>query len=314
VTAPSRRLALLLGLAACAACATLAARRGTRADEQLIRMPHQKHREADIDCAVCHAEAMASTGLEGRLLPKEKSCLKCHREWKTEGRCDACHATGTPETWPAREPRVHFSHAEHLPKTNGDCAKCHLELPEPGRTEQGTTPMGTCLSCHEHQDEYDQARCMPCHVDLTRVPLRPVAYFSHQGDYVHQHRLAARTAPQACAQCHDQRYCADCHAQTVATPVELKFPERVDRQFIHRDDYVSRHAIEASADPALCLRCHAASYCDGCHRETGIAPGSYRATRSSNASPHAGRWSRCQTPQALPPSGSASPTGSARSA
>ncbi len=44
------------------------------------------------------------------------------------------------------------------------------------------------------------------------------------------------------------------------------------------------------------------------------AHGSYRAARSSIASPHVGRWNRCQTPQALPPSGSASPTGSARSA
>ena len=35
-------------------------------------------------------------------------------------------------------------------------------------------------------------------------------------------------------------------------------------------------------------------------RESGIAPGSYRAARSSIASPHAGRWNRCRTPSGAP--------------
>ena len=65
--------------------------------------------------------------------------------------------------------------------------------------------------------------------------------------------IAANQDSNTCAVCHAPSFCTDCHASTVSTRVEIKFPEAVHRQFIHRDDFLSRHAIEANADPALCL-------------------------------------------------------------
>jgi len=47
-------------------------------------------------------------------------------------------------------------------------------------------------------------------------------------------------------QCHDQTYCADCHAGTVPTRIELKFSENVTSNFIHRGDYLTRHGLEAT--------------------------------------------------------------------
>lgn len=273
MSSPLRPAAVALGLLALAACATLAQRR-TPTDQDVILQPHARHRAAEIDCRACHARIYTATALPdgARLLPEERVCLKCHGDWKDEGRCGACHLTPEPQTYPPRERRVRVSHKDHLARTGDDCGKCHLDLPEPGRPVRPSAPMGACLACHHHKREYDQARCTPCHIDLSRVPLRPVAYFSHQGNYVKEHRLPARTAPLACAQCHDQEFCADCHARTAPTTVEFKLPERVDRQFIHRNDYVSRHAIEARADEALCLRCHSTKSCERCHRDVGLSP------------------------------------------
>jgi len=285
--APPRRAVLAVALLGMAACATLAVRRSSLADQDVIRMPHRKHRAADVDCEVCHARAVSSTSLEGgRLLPQEQTCLRCHADWKLAGRCDACHLTADLQSWPEAERLVRFSHQGHLPRVGADCARCHLELPEPGATAKVSAPMGTCLSCHEHQAQYDEARCTACHVDLSRVPLRPLAYFSHQGDYLRGHRLAARTSAQACDQCHEPTFCADCHARTAATPVELKLPERVDRQMIHRNDFLGRHSLEARADPALCQRCHGPGFCDRCHQDRAVSP----AARSPT-SPHQPGWS-----------------------
>jgi hypothetical protein len=281
----ARRLGVAALLLGAAACATLAARKAV-SDQDVIRMPHQKHRAADVDCEVCHARAVSSSSLEGRLLPQEQTCLKCHADWKLAGRCSACHLTEELQTWPPVERLVRFSHQDHLPQVGGDCARCHLELPEPSSPAKVSAPMGTCLSCHEHQRQYDQARCSTCHVDLTRLPLRPLAYFSHQGDYLREHRLPARTSPETCAQCHEPAFCADCHARTAATPVELKFPERVDRQFIHRNGYLGRHAIEARSDPTLCQRCHGPASCERCHQNRGVTPES-----KDPREPHPAGWS-----------------------
>jgi hypothetical protein len=146
--------------------------------------------------------------------------------------------------------------------------------------------MGTCLGCHPHQAEYDDARCDRCHVDLSRLPLRPLAYFSHQGDYLKTHRFAARTSSTACTQCHDSGRCAECHARTTPSPVDWVSPERVERESIHRGDFVSRHVLEARADPAMCARCHSSRHCDDCHRASRIHP----STGPGGRTPHPAGW------------------------
>jgi hypothetical protein len=47
----------------------------------------------------------------------------------------------------------------------------------------------------------------------------------------------------------------------------------VDRAFIHRDDFLSRHPLEARADEASCARCHGNDFCSSCHQKNGLTPG-----------------------------------------
>jgi hypothetical protein len=285
VSLSARRWMILAGIVTCAACATLAARKSSKTDEDVIAMSHARHAQEGATCATCHAAIKSAKSLEGRQLPKMQGCFKCHADWNEPGKCRTCHRTEPPVTYPERKRSIHFSHEAHLPLVNEDCVRCHEKLPEPGMSEPPAPAMKVCLGCHNHKEEYGQARCTPCHIDLHRAGLKPVADFTHEGEYLLKHRLAARTAPEACAQCHEQSYCSDCHARTVATPIEYKLPERLDAQFIHRNDYLARHSIEASADPSLCQRCHGQSFCNNCHQTVNLTPA---ATNPNN--PHPAGW------------------------
>jgi hypothetical protein len=114
---------------------------------------------------------------------------------------------------------------------------------------------------------------MPCHVDLRGY--KPETAFRHEGQWLETHGSLARPSAESCAQCHDQTFCVACHSSaTAAARLENIFPERVDRGFIHRGDYVSRHMIESSANPASCRRCHGSGFCESCHALQNVAPSS----------------------------------------
>jgi hypothetical protein len=115
-----------------------------------------------------------------------------------------------------------------------------------------------------------------------------VGDFSHQGNFVRGHAAPARASAETCAQCHDQTYCADCHAKTVSVPVEVKFPERVNAQFIHRNDFLGRHSLEAAADPMSCQRCHGQTFCQSCHQEEGLVPAATGVAGQHD--PHPAGW------------------------
>lgn len=251
----------LLGVA-CASLFTALSRPQDR-----ILIPHQRHQEAKVDCLACHEDIFEAETLAARHLPKEKKCLECHREQKEKGNCGFCHqAADAPATYARREVALTMSHQKHLEleAIGEDCRKCHLELPEPGRPV-AAPPMASCTGCHRHEEEYAAGGCQACHLDLTRYPLRPITTFSHRGDYLVAHVGDARARGAACATCHEQTFCAECHSRTAPMRIAALLPERVDRAFIHRGDFVGRHAIEASADPATCSRCHGQSFCQECH-------------------------------------------------
>ncbi|HET6146407.1 MAG TPA: cytochrome c3 family protein [Polyangia bacterium] len=266
----------LVALAALAplACARLSGRDGVHPTEtDDIRFSHATHAKAKVDCLACHEEIYDAKTMDKHYLPPEAKCLECHKEKKAQGDCAFCHRDPAhPVTYAKLEPSLRLSHAEHIERVKEDCSVCHKTLPELVNAASTVPPMSTCTSCHEHAVELAVGQCSSCHVDLRRFPLRPVSLFSHQGDFVRQHGAMARSAGEGCAQCHDQTFCADCHARTVAMPIEARFPERVTADFIHRADYVSRHAIEAHADEGLCRRCHGQTFCDSCHQSQNLTP------------------------------------------
>jgi len=255
-------LALALGAAACSP--KLAKEKPVK--EPAYAFPHSTHVDADVACSNCHPMAKA-TKLEAKVrhvsIPARPSKQKA---------CQDCHDTDPPVKIPARSRpfRLWFSHADHLPRVNGDCKRCHVTQPEAGETVAKPPPMESCTSCHNHQQAFLESRCTQCHTDLKGYA--PQTAFKHEGDWLRAHGGLARTSAESCAACHDQTYCAECHSpQTAAGRPSILFPERVDRSFIHRGDYVSRHMIEAGANPASCRRCHGPAFCDSCHQAQNVS-------------------------------------------
>ena len=270
---------LLLGAAL---LATLFGGPAAAKEQPKFTFPHGTHVEAGISCATCHgsiAQAKAVGPTVHLTLPAgdaAKDCLQCHDK--------------VPAAPPPREVEraITFSHADHLPYVKGDCARCHTALVEPGQTKAPVPPMSTCTACHNHSEEYAQAKCQPCHVDLKRYPLKPIADFTHAGDFLRTHGAMARTNAATCAACHEQTSCAECHAATTRPfKPDIQWPEQVEALFIHRGYYVSRHRVDFNADPASCRRCHGSAYCNSCHNEQGISP---LSPLTPTSTPHPAGW------------------------
>ena len=229
--------------------------------------PHTPHVDADVACTACHDITKAA-----KLDPATRHVKLPASVTKTSP-CSDCHDSEPKLAVPARQRvyRLNFSHADHLPRVKGDCKKCHVKLTEKGDAAAVTPPMATCTSCHNHQQQFADARCMPCHVDLKGY--MPETAFKHQGNWLQMHGSLARSSAESCAACHDQTYCVGCHSPaTAATRIEVQFPERVDRAFIHRGDYVARHMVDATAHPETCRSCHGTPFCDACHAVNGFSP------------------------------------------
>ena len=281
---------LLLGCALLSACVGAAYLRLSQRDRIII--PHDKHKAAKVECVACHEAVFDSKILGDRVIPEEKTCMQCHKEKQHE--CSMCHsdvkarttmnrlvAAAKPGAILKHEPELKMSHSAHIERVKEDCSFCHKELPNPVRQSEHTPAMATCLGCHEHKQQYDSGQCRECHTDLKRFALKPVSDFSHAGNFVKDHKRAARTSGATCADCHDQSFCTDCHTGTVAERIEILLPERVERDFIHRNDFRSRHAMEASHDSVSCARCHGQTFCSTCHAAQGLTP-----TATNPRSPH----------------------------
>jgi hypothetical protein len=248
--------------------------------------PHSVHVDAGLACAACHGDVVRATEIGPTAhvrLPSgddAKACLQCHEK--------------LPAPPPPRqvERTITFSHATHLPYVNSECGRCHTALVETGDAKTPVPPMSACTACHNHAVDYAQARCQPCHVDLKRYPLLPVADYRHEGDFLRVHGQMATSSMTTCVACHEQTSCGECHAATTR-PVkpDLHWPERVGASFIHRGDFVSRHTLDFRADPASCRRCHGSAFCDACHAEVGV---SQRTATSGGRTPHPPGWAAGQ--------------------
>lgn len=281
----TRRWAMgLLASLGLAACATVLGTSRPKGPGEEIRMSHNIHK--DVACEMCHETAATATKATDDLRPKEAKCLDCHGDKKDGGECSFCHTDAKkPGTYAKHEPAIIISHANHMKRVKDDCGVCHKQLSEFSQPGFHPPTMETCNGCHNHQADTEEGRCQKCHLDLKRYQLKPVAAFAHRGDYLHEHGRIARSNADACSSCHDQTFCADCHAKTAATRVEVKISEDVERDFIHRGDYLSRHAIEAKENPTLCQRCHGQSFCTACHNATNAGPGG-----ANPRSPHPAGW------------------------
>jgi hypothetical protein len=273
----SRRLSRIgvLGALALAGlgCARLPSNEVPKEQRDELKLSHERH--AKVECQLCHGRVLAATSLYDSARPTEEDCMYCHEEQRESEDCAWCHTDVryAKEAAAARRSRakhVRINHAAHVERIGGNCHRCHGPLSEPETRPAPAPLMEKCLGCHEHDRDYASANCQRCHLELDR----DIVGFSHGVDFVVGHRVTARSRADVCASCHDQTFCADCHAKTVATRIELKFPESVERNFIHRGDFRSRHFVEARGYASRCQRCHGTSFCESCHRLNNLTPSS----------------------------------------
>jgi hypothetical protein len=105
--------------------------------------------------------------------------------------------------------------------------------------------------------------CGECHTDKW-------AALNHQADdFYRKHKFYAGQQRFACASCHQESFCADCHAHREEIKPSDRYKGSPERELPHRGDYLSRHKIEGRIDPASCLKCHGRQNnerCKTCHR------------------------------------------------
>jgi hypothetical protein len=269
---------LLLPVLVLAAC-TVQAKKSESAAPLPYKFPHGIHVEGGVACLDCHAPVKESTGLKAGVISVQLP--------KKNDLCQGCHDP-IPEYKPVMrfEPVVTFDHKAHLPRVKDDCQACHKKFSEPGDLATPVPTMASCTACHNHEQDFGVGRCTPCHLDLRKYAYKPVAAYTHEAAFLETHGRWARASVTTCASCHDQTMCATCHtATTRPMPPSVQFPEKVAAEFIHRGDWISRHAIEQRDDPASCQRCHGPAYCQSCHTFQGVAPGA-----ADSRYPHPANW------------------------
>ncbi|MEI7706224.1 MAG: cytochrome c3 family protein [Deltaproteobacteria bacterium] len=273
---------LLLPLAIAALGCQNGAKKAEAPAPQPYKFPHQMHIESGVACAECHAPILKASVLKENVvdvaLPlKNELCLGCHDP--------------VPDYKPVQRfaPVVRFDHSAHLPRLKGvkdECLVCHSKIAEPGTFKVLTPPMSVCTDCHNHKQDYAVGRCTPCHRDLKAYE-KPLQNYSHEAAWLETHGKWAKASVNTCTACHDQTMCSQCHtATTRPMPPSVQFPEKVTAEFIHRGDWISRHAIEQQADPTSCTKCHGTGYCQSCHAFQNVAPGG----SANSLRPHPQGW------------------------
>jgi hypothetical protein len=259
---------------------------GACADRAAPRFPHEFHlakeacgqpgQPACLSCNTCHT---VSERDRAHKLPEGEVCAGCHKK-------DAHDVIRVLKTKPERvSGAIRFNHDQHLAlgSINGQCVKCHAGVVEKGRS---TLPsMSQCFSCHEHEKQWKQVECAPCHArsDLERT--LPQSFLRHDENFIRRHGTPARQESRLCQSCHSEAQCNSCHDVTQGLSVERRRPEQVERNFVHRGDFMVRHSIEAQSQSSRCVRCHSVESCDSCHVARGVS-----ANRISGRSPHPPGW------------------------
>lgn len=257
------------------------------ADRAPTRFPHSQH--------------LSGIACGGPGLPDCLTCNTCHRlatdnkqAFPDKKLCTSCHKPGDEHMLAVRPPThvpapiaytIRFDHKKHLEmrEVKGQCIPCHAGA---AQSESALFPaMERCFQCHEHRAQWDRAQCTPCHVRKDLERLLPQSFARHDSGFHRNHGQAARQQQKLCQQCHIQQHCDDCHDVTQDLSVEKRRPEAIERNLVHRGDFLSRHAIEVRSQPARCARCHQPSFCDSCHLERGVSGG-----RLNGRNPHPVGW------------------------
>jgi len=247
--------------------------------------PHRKHLTGDqcggLDeppcptCVTCHENIRRD---EDPPRGDKELCRRCHGD-----ATDTVFASVRP--WSHKRTEIIFSHETHLglDALVGQCIPCHPGITDDG-VEGGVFPaMDGCIGCHDDGLRADQ--CSSCHRPRDLRRLVPETFLRHDGAFFRNHGMIASRHEGVCATCHAESDCVRCHSQGQPIGLKTLLPESIDRNLIHRGDFVARHAIEARSQAGQCARCHTPSFCDSCHLERGVS-----GQRRGAINPHPIGW------------------------
>lgn len=260
----------------------------------LTRFPHQLHlaeiecgKPGKPDCLTCNSCHTGDPDVAAAWnKPPVAVCGECH-EKKDEPNEKYAIVLRPPEAARPAAYDIIFGHDAHLamPEIKGQCVKCHAGAVQALGGKPLFPPMNTCLACHEHQAQFADNECAPCHKPNHLRGLKPVSFLSHDAAWMKRHGTLGRDDLSQCSQCHAQAQCDSCHDATQTIRPELRNPEAIGRQYVHRFDFLSRHAIEAQSQPAQCVSCHQQQDCDACHAQRGVS-----GSLVDGRNPHPPNW------------------------
>ena len=125
----------------------------------------------DPPCVTCHVEDAQE------ILPNKKVCLECHDQEFVDGvKLPGLVTHGV--TWS-------LTHREAAVAKTIDCAACHEQ--------------DFCLECHKAGRADEMGKLGNT---MTNV---------HRSEFTVSHPIAARTNPQLCNKCHENKFCVSCH-------------------------------------------------------------------------------------------------------
>lgn len=289
------RLAVRVGLGVAVSAFAFAVGCGGTTTPRFMHAPHLTGKNCggpgQLVCATCMSCHAGVKEPVMKAFPAPERCASCHKSGASidgaavtiKGVRYAGPRAAAPDVAASRA--IVFSHKSHMPRPGirEQCMKCHTGAPNDRASGSMYPPMAQCLTCHDQQ--FTQGDCRQCHQagDLTR--LRPQSLLRHDVAFFRDHGTKATQNQQVCRQCHAQTWCNDCHDPSQTITLEARNPDAIQRELVHRGDFVTRHSIEARSAVATCQRCHQPSFCDACHVRRGVAG---NAVGSRN--PHPAGW------------------------
>lgn len=213
---------------------------------------HAQHqvKAGDSPCVTCHVADARD------IRPENKVCLECH----DQAFVDSVKLPGLVThdvTWS-------LTHRTAAVGKTTDCAACHEQ--------------DFCLDCHKagRADEMGSFSNT-----MTNV---------HRSEFSVSHPIAARTNPQLCNKCHENKFCVECHDEFNRNDLALDSHRRgftdgtfggnhalyteLDCQTCHIDSVLpshqwsNSHAREARKNLASCQSCHPdGDVCLKCHSD-----------------------------------------------
>ena len=257
-----------------------------------IRFNHRLHmKDQGMKCVDCHEGAQTSVKAADRMMPAPKVCDGCHASdhgnlAKVAGgegmaACAMCHQSYTPsagnDVLRMELPTAHLksNHKIHADR-NINCEQCHGAVQDVELATREQLPrMKGCFGCHAMSGPgRGQAKndCETCHetrpdglmkvsfASGTLMPPRWMGNMEHTADFIERHKRVAGDNAQACASCHSENFCTDCH------------DGKVRPRSVHANDYLSIHPVEARLDNPRCASCHQEQqFCLPCHMRAGVS-------------------------------------------